>query len=372
MEASKGTILKQESKHNRNWIQEIDGKAFELLPHTRMYDDKREAIGLVDWSATDRPEWSYEEFDYELDRYCELEGERGIKALAKRLKRIEREQERIEKGINLACDISEFPEPDWLVEGFIVRNGLTLLYGDSGTGKTTLCLYLADRMQKSKDFFGLECKQGKVLFVENDESGELLRSHRDKVGLPESLLVANTDIIWDASNSSFNEQFAELLYYYIPDVVVIDAYTSLGIPDITRPESALVLDELRRLAKSYHCAMVIIHHTNKAGEQMGSSLHRAKMDSMVCLSKISENRIMLTQEKIRGSKFQPKGVNFDQDTLEMRDANTSLKQQVLELASLGIPDNEIIAKFSKQHRGSVRRYLRDGGVKARISKNPNS
>jgi len=365
MEASKGTILKQESKHN--WIQEIDDKALKLLPHCCVYNDKREVIGWIDWSATDRPEWSYEEFDYELDHYCELESERGIKALAKRLKRIEREQERIEKRINLACDVSEFPEPDWLVEGFIVRKGLTLLYGDSGTGKTTLCLYLADSMQRGKDFFGLECEQGEVLFVENDESAELLKSHRDKVGLPERLLVANTDISWDAGNRRFNEKFGELLYYYIPDVVVIDAYTSLGIPDITRPESALVLDELRRLAEEYHCAMVIIHHTNKAGEQMGSSLHRAKMDSMVCLRKISEDRIELTQEKIRGRKFQPKVINFNRDTLEMTDANMSLKQQVLELASLGIPNNEIVAKFPKEYRDSVRRYLRQ----RRRSQSPN-
>ena len=151
-------------------------------------------------------------------------------------------------------------------------------------------------------------------------------------------------------------------------MVVIDAYASLGIPDITRPESALVLDELRRLAERRHCGMVIIHHINKSGEQMGSSLHRAKMDSMVCLSKMSESRILLTQEKIRGSKFPPKVINFNQDTLEMRDANMSLKQQALELAAMGIPDAEIPDRFPKRHRDSVRRYLRDEGVKARISK----
>lgn len=350
---------------NQDGLKELEDKAFQVLPHVYIYDDDRQPIGIIADTDETGPELTYEEFVYQLDLYCELEN-------ADRIIRLARELERIEKGINLAVDVADFPEPAWLVEGFIVRNGLTMLYGDSGTGKTTLCLYLADCMRKGKDFFGLKCEQGIVLFIENDESGELLKSHRDKVGLHERLLVANTDVVWEANNKKFNNEFEELLYYYTPDIVVIDAYTALGIPDITRPESALVLDELRRLAEHHHCGMVIIHHISKSGEQMGSSLHRAKMDSMVCLSKMSESRILLTQEKIRGSKFPPKVINFNQDTLEMKDAGLSLKQQVLELAAKGISDNEIPDRFPKQHRDSVRRYLRDEGVKARINKKTSS
>jgi len=339
-------------------LNELEEKAFQILPHTRIYNDDKEVIGSIDWSATDKPEIPfYEESMEQLDLYCELEDEKAIIRLG-------RELERIDKGINLAIDVTEFPEPDWIVEGFIVRNGLTLLYGDSGTGKTTLCLYLADAMSKGKNLFGLRCEQSTVLFVENDESGELLKSHRDKVGLPNRLLVANTDVIWEGKK--FNGEFDDLLYYYVPDVVIIDAYTSLGIPDITRPDSALVLDELRRLAKARSCGMVVIHHTNLRGEQMGSNLHRAKMDSMVCLSKLSENRIMLTQEKIRGSKFQPKAITFNQDTLEMKDANMSLKEQVQELQGIGLPDDEIAEKFPKSQRATVKRYLREHPKSARI------
>ena len=335
-------------------INTIEDKAFELLPHIYAYDDNREIIGRVFWidGIPDIP--SYEEFMEQLDLYRELEDEKGILSLS-------RELERIEKGINLAVDISEFPEPDWLIEGLVVRNGLTLLYGDSGTGKTTFCLYLADAMKKGKNLFGLKCKQGSVLFVENDESGELLKSHRDKVGLPERLLVANTDIVWEA-DKKFNEEFEHLLYYYIPDVTVIDAYTSLGIPDITRPESALVLDELRRLAKQHHCAMVIVHHTNLRGEQMGSSLHRAKMDSMVSLATL-EDKIMLTQEKIRGSKFDAKTIDFNQDTLQMKENTMTTKDVVFSLAG-SHSDDEIMSMLPKAKKTTIKRYIREARSKA--------
>lgn len=344
--------IELDNQVNSQFIKELEDKAFALLPHAYIYNDKREIIGVTFYDEETRPDWTYEEFSFELEVLCENENDKGIIHLG-------RELERIEKGVNLAVDISEFPEPDWIVEGFIVRNGLTLLYGNSGTGKTTLCLYLADAMSKGMDFFGLKCKPGKVLFVENDESPELLKSHRDKVGLPDRLLVANIEVSWNTSEGRFNKEFGDLLYYHFPDVVVIDAYTSLHIPDITRPDSALVLDELRRLAERYHCAMVIIHHVNKSNEQMGSSLHRAKMDSIVSLVQLPKDRIVLTQEKIRGSKFQPKVINFNPDTLEMRDASMTLKEQVLELQSLGLANKEIVDKFPKQHRGSVGRYLRE-------------
>ena len=337
-------------------LEELEERAFQVLPHYCMYNDKREVIELIDWSAADKLEWSYEEFIGELNLV--LDNVTDDREIEKYLKRRERELERIANDIHLVVDVTNFPEPDWLVEGFIVRNGLTLLYGDSGTGKTSLCLYLADAMQKGGDLFGLKCREGKVIFVENDESGELLRSHKDKVGLPENLSVANTDIVWD-NNKKFNKEFEDLLYYYIPDVVVLDAYSSLGIPDITRPESALVLDELRRLAEKHHCAMVIIHHTNLRGEQMGSNLHRAKMDSMVSLAQVGDDKIVLTQEKIRGSKFEAKVIDFNRDTLKMKEGTTSVKTLVLDLHGQGYLEEEIQGMMPKVRKDTIKRYIRE-------------
>lgn len=329
------------------YLKELDDKAFRLLPHLYVYDQQRQQTGIVIYSG-DNPGWTYEQFALQLDVHCANEDERAILKLG-------RELERIEKGINLVTDVSEFPQPDWIVEGLVVRNGLALLYGDSGSGKTTLCLYLADAVQQGKDLFGLKCKQGKVIFIENDESAELLRSHRDKVGLPAKLSVPIVEVVWNADIKKFNKEFGDLLYYHKPDVVLIDAYTSLGIPDITRPESGLVLDELRRLAKEHECAFVIIHHVNKAGDQIGSSLHKAKMDSMVSLVNVN-NTTTLTQEKVRGTKFDQKVIDFDPVTLKMTDAKMTLKDKVKQLKALGLTQKEIQLKFPAAKRDTIRKY----------------
>jgi RecA-family ATPase len=328
------------------FLSDLDDKAFTLLPHVYAYDQQRQTIGMVLYD--EKPDWTYEQLKWELDIHCANGDNKAILKL-------DRELERIEKGIDLVRDVSDFPQPDWIVEGIVVRNGLTLLYGDSGAGKTTFCLYMTDAIRMGKDLFGLKCKPGRVIFIENDESAELLKSHRDKVGLPKKLDIANTDIAWDAGAKKFNHEFEEILYYYKPDVVIIDAYTSLGIPDITRPESALVLDELRRLAKEHGCAMVIIHHTNKGGEQMGSSLHKAKMDSIVSLVNVNDI-VTVTQEKVRGSKFEPKGINFDPVTLKMTDAKMTLKAQVQLLKAQGLSLNDIKAKFPTAKRNTLIKY----------------
>lgn len=333
------------------FYKELDDKGFQLLPHEWAYDQHRQRINPV--LREEIPGgWSYEQFREELGTHFYNGDERAVHRLIRAL-------ERIEKGINLVSDVSEFREPDWIVEGIIVRNGLTMLYGESGAGKTTFCLYMTDAIQKGKDLFGLKCKLGSVIFIENDESAELLKSHRDKIGLPIPLHIANTDITWDASSKRFNKELGDILYYYTPDVLVIDAYTSLGIPDITRPESALVLDEFRRLAKKNHCAMVIIHHVNRSGEQMGSNLHIGKMDSIVSLVSLPSEKITLTQEKIRGSKFQPKVISFDQQTLGMTDAKLNIITQVKLLKAQGFAEKEIISRFPKKQQNTVKRYLRN-------------
>lgn len=333
------------SRIDAMYLKELDDKAFRLLPHLYVYDQQRQVIGMV--SYDENPGWTYEDFQWVLDIHLENEDDRAILKLG-------RELERIERGINLVTEVSEFYEPDWLVEGLVVRNGLALLYGDSGTGKTTLCLYLVDAIQHGKDLFGLKCKQGNVVFIENDESPELLRSHRDKVGLPAKLLVANVEITWDTERKKFNEEFEDLLYHN-PDVVIIDAYTSLGIPDITRPESGLVLDELRRLARKNECAFVIIHHVNKSGDQIGSSLHKAKMDSMVSLVNVN-NTVTITQEKVRGTKFDQKVIDFDPVTLKMTDAKMTLKDKVKQFKALGLSLKDIQLKFQTAKKDTIRKY----------------
>ena len=90
---------------NPAYLKELDDKAFRLLPHVCVYDSQRQEVGRVLWDED--PDWTYEQCKWALDIHCDNEDERAILKLG-------RELERIEKGINLVADVSEFHEPDWI------------------------------------------------------------------------------------------------------------------------------------------------------------------------------------------------------------------------------------------------------------------
>ncbi len=171
-------------------------------------------------------------------------------------------------------DIDEAPEPDWLVEGIVVRQGLTLLYGESGVGKTTFCLYLIDAVDEGKPLFGRKCKKAKALLIEQDQSPPIMRGLKRKLGRPKKLAVARAQIKWNNTTKEFDSKLEAVLTFE-PDVVIIDTYTSLGVEDINHPSAGLAFDALRELSQKHNCSFVLTHHTGKSGTQMGSSLLKA-------------------------------------------------------------------------------------------------
>ena len=255
------------------------------------------------------------------------------------------------------ADVRGATEPNWIIPGIAVRNNTTLLYGDAGVGKTTFYLYLADALMSGSEFAGIHCDRCKPLIICQDEDHSLLKNHWATMGKTGLLPVAKRDIVWDKKD--FNEDFEMTLRAYKPDVVFIDSYTSLGIPDITRPESGSVFDATNRVARQHNCAIILIHHTNLSGEQMGSSLHRAKVSSMVSIVASNDNHIVITQEKVRGSHFEPIVIRFNRENLSMEREEGSLKEQVWRLLDQNIPANLIIERFPNRKKSTITRYVRE-------------
>ncbi len=257
------------------------------------------------------------------------------------------------------ADVREATEPDWIISGIAVRNNSGLLVGDAGVGKTTFYLYLTDALMNGSEFVGIQCSRCKPLIICQDEDHSLLKSHWATMGKTGILPVAKKDIVWDKGKGDFNDDFELTLTAYEPDIVFIDSYTSLGIPDITRPESGLVFDATNRKARDHKCAIILIHHTNIGGEQMGSSLHRAKVSSIVSISKLGEDRIMVTQDKVRGSHFEPIAIHFNRETLWMRRQPGNVKDEVRRLVREGKSESEIISGLSAAKKDTIKRYIRE-------------
>lgn len=261
-----------------------------------------------------------------------------------------------------ATNLTEIESPDWLVRGFALRHGLTLFYGVAGTWKTILSVYMGYSLMTGTEFFGISIHGSyRVLYIEQDESLSVLKEQVQKIGYPQDIFVCcKLPVLWNGK--AFNQEFYKTLEALQPDVVFIDAYTSLGIEDITRPQSALCLDALRRIANDYGISITITHHENKSGTQMGSALHVAKVDSEVQTTVTSRDgnmeKIMLSQGKVRGEHIEPIFVVANRDTLHLeRRLNTNLTQTIREMQASGQDRQTILSHFHGTQKESARRIL---------------
>ena len=72
---------------------------------------------------------------------------------------------------------SDISEPEWIVKDFISEHGVTLFFGEPKSSKTILATYLALCVANGIDFLGQSVKQGRVLYID-EENGKY--SMKDK------------------------------------------------------------------------------------------------------------------------------------------------------------------------------------------------
>jgi hypothetical protein len=81
----------------------------------------------------------------------------------------------IGNGTELFVDLSSISEPgpmQWVVEGLIPENFITILYGNSGLGKSYLCLHLALSVLLGRPFMNRLVRQGNVLWLDFEQNEE--------------------------------------------------------------------------------------------------------------------------------------------------------------------------------------------------------
>jgi len=62
-------------------------------------------------------------------------------------------------------ELESLPAPDWLVKELIVDDGLTVIFGDPGAGKSFIALDMSLRIALGMDWHGTETKQVGVLYI---------------------------------------------------------------------------------------------------------------------------------------------------------------------------------------------------------------
>jgi RecA-family ATPase len=205
---------------------------------------------------------------------------------------IDREERDLWRRIVEAPALAYDPEPQrqWIVEGIIPDETLTLLTGNGGTGKTTLALQLVVAMRTDGEWLGMKITQGSAVFVTSEEEREdvnlilraILKAERKSLAHCPGLHVlplGDRDACLAAAPNRVAKLTATPLWHALvriierckPRLVVLDALADLfGGEEISRRNSRGFIVLLKQLAIKHELAVLLIAHLSLTGMNTGT------------------------------------------------------------------------------------------------------
>lgn len=162
----------------------------------------------------------------------------------------------------------------------LVVGSLTLLAGEPGLGKSTLCLQLLRALYNGANVGDrVNGQLPSLLYITAEESlGELARRSQ-RLKIPAQISAIQTNHF---------EQIEQVLEQNTVDVVILDSIQTIfssqlsGSPGSVSQVSALV-NQFLAIAKSKQIAIILVGHVTKSGDVAGPKLLEHMVDSVLLL-----------------------------------------------------------------------------------------
>ncbi len=179
-----------------------------------------------------------------------------------------------------------------LIAGVLDAGSVSLLYGVSGTGKTFMGLDIALSISHGIPWQGNKVQQGMVWYI-NTEGKRGLKKRLQAWYKEHEALAPTLDafkiIPWPIDLRAYSQELIETIsdQEVPPTLIVVDNFSMCvpGIDQNKQEQVAPVLHLMNILAADSNCHILIIHHTNKAGDVNGTMAFRNHVDTMIELVK---------------------------------------------------------------------------------------
>jgi hypothetical protein len=207
---------------------------------------------------------------------------------------------------NASFALSDLPPIEWIVGEMISAGSVSMFYGEPGSKKTYALLSMAICVAMGKPWLGQDVKPCKVLIVD-EESGERRLALRLGLALRGEFGDENTPIEFVSlagfklDDKEDRKELQLLIEATGAGLVIIDALADVMDGDEnSKQDTQPVFTALRKLAEATNAAIIIIHHSNKAGGYRGSSAIKGALDLMVKItSEDGSDWITFKSEKTR-------------------------------------------------------------------------
>jgi RecA-family ATPase len=221
------------------------------------------------------------------------------------------------QGMLTEADISRLPAPEWLVREYFPAEGVAVIWGQPGIGKTLLMIHLAKCVVRGGRWHSRKAKRGGVLFYEGEGLGEFKpRLEALDAYLPKRKGAAAAPILFRDGTVDLNDARQVAAVVRTARSVEQDTGERVRlivieplIESMSGEENAEGMDQasraLRWIAQEVGCCVVVAHHSNASGERArGNDKLRARVHSMFRMERTDGNRLALVGEKQRnGERF---------------------------------------------------------------------
>tara|TARA_R110002072_G_scaffold301401_1_gene481067 strand:- start:2707 stop:4728 length:2022 start_codon:yes stop_codon:yes gene_type:complete len=175
------------------------------------------------------------------------------------------------------------PRP-WHAPGFIPTGQVTALYGDGGTGKSTVAMQLAASTALGTRWLGLEVREGRVIYLSAEDDADEL--HRRLAGMGDvkamhrltlrslageyALLAAPQARTGALARTPLFDALDNRMTLERPALLVLDTLADFfGGNENDRAQARQFIGMLRGLAIRHDCAVLLLSHPSVAGISSG-------------------------------------------------------------------------------------------------------
>lgn len=197
---------------------------------------------------------------------------------------------------------------EWVVERLFSAGSVSLVVGEGGSKKTWAMLDMSVCVAQGVDWLGFETQRAPVLFIDEESGprrlarrlGQVLRGYGAGAETPLSYVtLAGFNFLQVETDVG---ELQKLIMATGAKLVIIDALADvmIGGDENSVRDVQPVFRRLRQVAEVTGAAIVVIHHSNKAGSYRGSTAMHGAVDLMLKVdSRTGESYIAFDVEKAR-------------------------------------------------------------------------
>jgi hypothetical protein len=216
----------------------------------------------------------------------------------------------IERVLNLE-ELSQIPAAtDFIWEPFLRTDGIALLVGPAGVGKSLLALWIALQICQGNPLFEFKTYPVTVLYVDAETNEIVTKSRITKLTNITSANFFYVPFGGDLFNLANYAAFVHYLQQTQPGLVILDSLIRFHTLDENKASDMKQLAIFfRELTARFNCAFLLLHHTRKTSQfgtisdvVRGSTELRAFPDTVLILKRArGSNDMVVDIDKCRDS-----------------------------------------------------------------------